>query len=76
MDNQLKASFININNTIKAIGNNLIKIQDDIKTIEKLKMCKNIELYLDSINQIKVLINDLYTINLHEFKDNKLNWLK
>lgn len=71
---ELKEKYITINKSVSTFKNALQLIYNTIQDIEKLKLMKNKQLYIDTINSINVLVNDLHTINYHEFKDNILNW--
>lgn len=73
-EKELKEKYITINKCISHFKNDLQLIYDTIQDIEKLKLMKNKQLYINTINSINVLVNDLNTVNYHEFKDNKLNW--
>lgn len=73
--NEIKKNYIDIDKTIKNIRKELISIEQDVKNIEKLgKNYVNDILLYQTLDNIKVQLNNLDTINYHSFKDHNLNW--
>lgn len=73
--NEIKKNYIDIDKTIKNIRKELINIEQDVKNIEKLgKNYVNDILLYQTLDNIKVQLNNLDTINYHSFKEHKLDW--
>ena len=72
MTPQLKKQFIEINKTSYNIKYELQNMIDNIKTIEKLKLLKNKQKYVNNINKINELLKELININENEYNDVKI----
>ena len=72
--NEIKKNYIDIDKTIKNIRKELISIEAYVKNIEKKKKnyVNDILLY-QTLDNIKVQLNNLDTINYHSFKEHKLD---
>lgn len=73
--NEIKKNYTDIDKTIKNIRKELVIIEQDVKNIEKLgKNYVNDILLYQTLDNIKVQLNNLDTINYHSFKEHKLDW--
>ena len=72
MTPQLKKQFIEINKTSYNIKYELQNMIDNIKKIEKLKLLKNKQTYVNNINKINELLKELININENEYNDVKI----
>ena len=73
--NEIKKNYIDIDKTIKNIRKELVTIEQDVNNIEKLgKNYVNDILLYQTLDNIKVQLNNLDTINYHSFKEYKLDW--
>lgn len=73
--NEIKKNYTDIDKTIKNIRRELVTIEQDVKNIEKLgKNYVNDILLYQTLDNIKVQLNNLDTINYHSFKDHTLDW--
>ena len=73
--NEIKKNYVDIDKTIKNIRKELVTIEQDVNNIEKLgKNYVNDILLYQTLDNIKVQLNNLDTINYHSFKDHKLDW--
>ena len=72
--NEIKKNYIDIDKTIKNIRKELVTIEQDVNNIEKLgKNYVNDILLYQTLDNIKVQLNNLDTINYHSFKEHKLD---
>ena len=72
--NEIKKNYIDIDKTIKNIRKELVTIEQDVNNIEKLgKNYVNDILLYQTLDNIKVQLNNLDTINYHSFKEYKLD---
>lgn len=73
--NEINKNYVDINKTIKNIRKELVTIEQNVKNIEKLgKTYTNDILLYQTLDNIKVQLNNLDTINYHSFKEHKLDW--
>ena len=73
--NEIKKNYIDIDKTINNIRKELVTIEQDVNNIEKLgKNYVNDILLYQTLDNIKVQLNNLDTINYHSFKEYKLDW--
>lgn len=64
---QTKQNFYNTHETITQCNNDLLKVYDNVKELDKMGYNVNTKQYFDKLKDIQKLLNELKVINNDEY---------